>query len=85
MVVINETFARRFWPGESAIGKRIQIRRHNPDEFRPQGPEFCEVIGIVKDVKYDMPWEEKMPFIYYPTLALIVTIRSNYHRNGIAN
>jgi putative ABC transport system permease protein len=83
-VVVNETFSQRFWPGETAVGKHIRIRRHDPDEFRAQGPELCEVIGIAKDAKYDQPWEEKMPFIYFPywhwfynAMSLYVSVDGN--------
>jgi predicted permease len=44
VVIINETMARRFWPGESAIGKRIG---------RPgQDPRWQEVVGIVNDIAF---------------------------------
>ena len=65
-VVINETMARRFWPGTTPIGKLIRFKRADPKENRDQGPELCEVIGIVKDVRYKTPWEEKTPYIYFP-------------------
>jgi predicted permease len=65
-VVINETMAQRFWPGMTAIGKQIRVKRADPKENRFQGPELCEVIGIVKDVKYKAPWEEKISYIYLP-------------------
>jgi putative ABC transport system permease protein len=45
VIVINETAARRFWPNESAVGKRV--RRGTTDEDRPP----ITVIGVVADVK----------------------------------
>jgi putative ABC transport system permease protein len=45
VVVINETMARLFWPGEEAVGK--QFRRGRPEEQRP----WQTVIGVVADVK----------------------------------
>ena len=45
VVVINETMARLFWPGEDAVGKRF--RRGRPEEQRP----WQTVIGVVADVK----------------------------------
>jgi putative ABC transport system permease protein len=45
VAVINETMARRFWPNESALGKRI---RDNDQADR----QWHEVIGVVRDVTY---------------------------------
>ena len=44
VVIINETMARRFWPGESPIGKRIG--RDGPD------PQWQQVVGVVNDVGF---------------------------------
>jgi len=38
-VIVNQTMARTFWPGQSAIGRRI-----NPDKWRT-------IVGVVGDVK----------------------------------
>jgi predicted permease len=47
VTVINEALARRIWPNEDPIGKRIK-----PD--LPEGDEpWREVIGVVNDVKMD--------------------------------
>ena len=45
VVVISETMARRFWPGEDAVGKRIAIGRIRSPE------DWIQVIGVVKDVR----------------------------------
>ena len=42
VVIINETMARKFWPGESPIGKRI-------GGVDPSNPAWMEVIGVVND------------------------------------
>jgi putative ABC transport system permease protein len=44
VVVISETMARRYWPGEDAIGKRIAAGRVTSDA------DWIQVIGVVKDV-----------------------------------
>jgi predicted permease len=43
VVLISETMARRFWPGESAVGKRLTLT------FLPGVSR--EVVGVVADVK----------------------------------
>jgi putative ABC transport system permease protein len=44
-VIISETMARRYWPNEEAVGKRIAAGR-------VQAPEdWIQVIGVVKDVQ----------------------------------
>ena len=57
VVVINETMARRFWPGESPVGKRITIWR---DEKFPR-----EVVGVVGDTRSE-PGEPAGPQMYVP-------------------
>ncbi|HEX6308422.1 MAG TPA: FtsX-like permease family protein, partial [Longimicrobiales bacterium] len=59
-VVVNETFVRRFWPGNTGIGMRVSLSG-------PEGP-FAEVVGVAPDVKYRSLTEEPVPYIYYPAL-----------------
>jgi putative ABC transport system permease protein len=40
-VIVDEALARKAFPGESAIGKRILIRIQTPD------PQFVQIIGVV--------------------------------------
>ena len=45
VVIISETMARRYWPGEEAIGKRLATGRVRSDA------DWVQVIGVVKDVQ----------------------------------
>jgi putative ABC transport system permease protein len=57
VVIMNETAAKRFWPGEDPIGKR----------FRFFGDTFLhEVVGIARDIKYNTIGEEPQPYLYQP-------------------
>ncbi len=45
VVVINQTAAKRYWPGVSAVGKRLKV-------LGPGDPPWREIIGVVGDVKH---------------------------------
>jgi predicted permease len=75
VAVVNETFARRAFPRDNPIGKRIALA----DEPR-------EIIGVVKDSRYLNPRGETPPTVYQPYLqvhtgrgqmALYVRVRGN--------
>ena len=61
VVIINETMARKYWPGEEAVGQRFHVI-----EGRAMGAadKQVEVIGIAKDSKYRTPDEEPTPHLY---------------------
>jgi predicted permease len=58
VVVISETMARRFWPGEDAIGKRLAAGRARTPE------DWIQVVGIVKDVRQFELTAEPRPQMY---------------------
>ena len=51
VAVVNETGARRFWPGEHAIGKRVWFGTTTGPFSDPA--HAVEIVGIVGDVKYE--------------------------------
>jgi predicted permease len=48
VVIVDERFARKWWPDENPVGKRLQIHRTSPD---PNAP-WSEVVGVVRHVKH---------------------------------
>jgi putative ABC transport system permease protein len=63
VVVINETMARRFWPGQGAIGKRIRWGGWNP-----QG--WLTIAGVAADVKFSTLDAEIPPTVYMPVFQI---------------
>jgi putative ABC transport system permease protein len=61
VVVVNRTLARRFWPGENPVGKRLTFD-DDPDE----PGDWLTVIGVVGDVRQLSLVDEVMPQIYAP-------------------
>jgi len=57
--VINQTFARRFFPDTSPIGKRVS-------DIYPGNPADMVVVGVVADAHYNTLREEPFPRIYAP-------------------
>jgi predicted permease len=55
VIVVNETFARRFFRGRDPIGRKVRVE-HN----------LATVIGLVKDSKYHTLVEAPLPFFYLP-------------------
>jgi putative ABC transport system permease protein len=56
--MVNQTFARKVWPGTDPIGKRIRLRQNAP---------WLSVIGIVADIKNHGPnavTKSEMYFLY---------------------
>jgi predicted permease len=64
VVIVNETFARRFFPGpdpaENALGKRVSYGRHDNG--------YSQIVGVAKDGKYFSIGETPRPFLYTPML-----------------
>jgi putative ABC transport system permease protein len=59
VVIVNETLARKHWPGQDAIGKRIRF--NVPIDRAP----WMEVVGVIKDVKHELTLEVT-PEYYLP-------------------
>ena len=58
VVVVNQTFASKFFPNESPIGKRFTLDFKKPDEI--------EIVGLVKDAKYARQRDAAPPTMYLP-------------------
>ena len=56
VVVVNQTFANKFFPNQNAIGKRFTYDPTKPDEL--------EIVGVARDAKYARQRDEVPPTAY---------------------
>jgi putative ABC transport system permease protein len=60
VMVVNQALAKKFWPNEEAIGKRIS--------FSMDEPKWYQIVGVVGNVKHRGLDTEEKPEIYVPFL-----------------
>jgi predicted permease len=58
VAIVNQTMARKFWPGQDPLGKRFSMQSLS-------GP-FNTVVGIAQDGKYTTVTEDPQPYFYVP-------------------
>ncbi|HEY0552636.1 MAG TPA: ABC transporter permease [Thermoanaerobaculia bacterium] len=63
-VVVNEAAAKRFWPGQSALGKRLRPS----DSGLPLG-SWYNVVGVAGDIRNRRLTDEPEPLVYYSLLG----------------
>jgi putative ABC transport system permease protein len=80
VIVINNAMARRYWPNEDPVGKRMAIGESSKDT------SWRTIVGIVGDVRHASLTEEPVPtaFIDYrqdleswPRMAFVMKTRTN--------
>jgi predicted permease len=60
VAIVNEVFARRFWNGEDAIGKRFSVGTADSPRL--------QVVGVAQNGKYTGLNEDPKPVVYRPLL-----------------
>jgi putative ABC transport system permease protein len=66
VAIINESLARRYWPGEDPLGKRISVAYTGPGRRTDGQTRWREIVGIVGDVKQNGLDENAAPAVYLP-------------------
>ncbi|HSQ19023.1 MAG TPA: ADOP family duplicated permease, partial [Blastocatellia bacterium] len=59
VAIVNQTFSRKFFPDEDVLGKHVRDTESKHD---------VEIVGVVRDTKYDSQREEIEPLLYTPWL-----------------
>ena len=75
LIVINETMARQYFPGENPIGQHLQVNWTDP-------AAHPEIIGVVGDLRTSALDTDIHPMIYYafaqaPTGSMMLVIRQS--------
>jgi len=55
VMIVNQAFARRFFHGQSPLGRKVRVTGKS-----------CTIVGLARDSKYFSPAEATMPFFYLP-------------------
>jgi putative ABC transport system permease protein len=87
VALVNQSFARRFFPNENAIGQRLRFKSENP---------WITIVGIVGDVRgfgldkeakseIYLPYQQQRFFTYNPLSRMHLVVRTTGDPNAIAS
>jgi putative ABC transport system permease protein len=60
VIIVNRAFAKKFWPNEDAVGKRIVMGGMSSD------PKWITIVGVVGDIRHAALDVEPKPEMYVP-------------------
>lgn len=71
VAIINQTMAKRFFPGENPIGKRIRLNLSDEDQLR-------EIVAVVHDIPATHPQTKQEPALFVPFVQQATHITGPY-------
>ena len=84
VVIINESLARRYWPNEDAVGKKIRLLF--PPTRTPWSPDpnpsWLRIVGVAGDIR-DWAWSDPhegylyLPYVQNPSRLMRLVVRTN--------
>lgn len=85
--LVNQSFARRFFPNENAIGQHLRYKSTNP---------WITIVGVVGDVRgfgldkeakseIYLPYQQQRFFTYNPLSRMHLVVRTTENPNAIAS
>ena len=63
VVIVDDTFARRYWPGQTPVGQRLQVNG-----------EWMQIVGVARTANYHNLAETPAPFFYVPLRQKFSTV-----------
>ena len=74
VAVVNEQFARHYWPGADAVGKHIRLNSRTGTPV--------EIVGVAQTIKYQATTEKPRDFVYmplaqHPVPRMVLLVRSS--------
>jgi putative ABC transport system permease protein len=67
VMIVNQAFAQKFFPGEHVLGKKLKPGAGIGD---PAGPPWREIVGVVGSIKLGATQREIHPAMYLPASQL---------------
>jgi Acidobacterial duplicated orphan permease len=67
VMIVNQAFAQKFFPGESVLGKKLKPGAGTGD---PAGPPWREIVGVVGNIRLGVTQREIRPAMYIPASQL---------------
>lgn len=88
VVIVNETFAREYWPGQEPTGKRIAVGYTGPGRRSTGAERLREVVGVVADMRLHpldvpvraalyMPFKQDETYHDFVSMSLFVRTTGN--------
>lgn len=68
VAIVNQTFARQYFPDQNPIGRRFSLE--------PDKPGAIEIVGLVRDAKYTSQRDKIPPTAYLPWLQELYAVGS---------
>jgi putative ABC transport system permease protein len=85
VAIINDALARKYWPNEDPVGKRITF-----SDTRKPNPKWITIVGLVgsvrhKGLEFDPEPEYYLPHAQDPSRNMLVAVRSTQDPRSLAS
>ncbi|HEV2803544.1 MAG TPA: ABC transporter permease [Chthoniobacterales bacterium] len=81
VVIVNERFVQKFFPGQNVLGKKIQPGFSADDT----GEKWREIVGVVANVKHLSLKNEDSPEMYLPRTQIPISVMSLVVRTALSD